>query len=360
MRTDRWSYAALLALLLIATTPVSWAAGTGAGARIQNEVRASFSVAGESQPSIRAGVSFWVDELLDVSLVSVDAAPVPVTSPQSGAVQQYNLTNTGNGPEAFRLAADGALPADDFDTAGVAIYLESNAQPGLQLGPGGDLLYVPGANDPVLAADASLTLYLGADVPAGLANDARSLARLRAVARTIVDNAGTDDPTQPAFPAVGDSYPGQGATATGGSGQVIAMVGTSYALADPLFQDEHDFQVTASGVALTKTTLSVQDPSGGSRVLPGSRVTYEILVDIEAGGAAAALQVNDVLPLELAYLPDSLAVVGLPAGEEDDDDFLPEATDRTGFDPAAGVLRVFFGDVAGPATLRIQFDALVR
>ena len=301
---------------------------------------------------------FAVDELLEVSVVNADASAIGVVPGQAGTVAQYTLTNLGNGVEAFRLTAVPTIAGDDFDVTLDALYLESNATPGLQLGPGGDDVYVAGSNDPLLAADAVQTVYVVADVPAGVAVNDTALLELRAVATTIVSGSGTDDPALPAFPTVGVSYPGLGDPAASGSGNVVAVVGVSYDSAAPLYADRNDYLVGDVGVAISKTAYAVADPSGGSTVVPGSLISYRVSVDVSGGGLANALSVVDPLPNEVRYAANSLSVVGLPAGEDPDDDLVPAGVDNTGIN--AGQVEVNFGDVAGPVTLTIEYQAVVQ
>ena len=58
-------------------------------------------------------VTVRVDELLDVTLTSLD--PGPVTARPGDAVLTFELTNQGNGPEAFRLLVNTAVGGNDFD-----------------------------------------------------------------------------------------------------------------------------------------------------------------------------------------------------------------------------------------------------
>ncbi len=334
--------------------------GTNAGRQVNNQAVAQFSIAGQTQTPVTSNVAFWVDELLDATLISTDVGPVAVLAPQIGAIQQYNLTNTGNGIEAFRLVANASLAGDDFDATFSGIFIESNSQPGLQVGPGGDTAYVPGANDPLLAADTNLALYVTADIPASAVQSETSLLELRAIPITIVNASGTDDPSQPSFPDVGTSYANLGDPAAAGVGNVLAMVGISFAASAPTYLANHDYLVGAAGVSITKTAIAVIDPNGGSTIVPGSVIDYQILVALTGIGSANALRVVDALPLELSYSPGSLSVAGLPVGEEVDDNFIPAGADNTGFNAGSRTVEVNFGDVAGPTNLQIDFKAIVQ
>ena len=118
---------------------------------------------------------------------------IPATSPSApGATSQvltYQVTNTGNGTEAFTLSADTARTGDDFDTVFEQIVLDTNDNGVYD--PGVDTIYTPGTNDPSLAADESVTVFILSEIPAA-ANDAeRAEVELSAVALTGSGTPGT-------------------------------------------------------------------------------------------------------------------------------------------------------------------------
>ena len=71
----------------------------------------------------------------------------------SGEVLRFTISNAGNGSEAFALSTQAALGGDDFDPSVTSLVLDSNGNGAYDAGV--DTLYVAGANDPVLAPDAS-------------------------------------------------------------------------------------------------------------------------------------------------------------------------------------------------------------
>ena len=96
-------------------------------------------------------------------------------------------------------------------------------------------------------------------------------------------------------------------------------------------------------------------------MIPGATIDYQIVVDVGGSGTAAGVVVNDPIPSELDYVPGSLTVSALPAGENADDDFLPANVDHTGFDAASHTVIVDLGDtVGGGAPVTIEFKAKVR
>ncbi len=340
----------------------AWSAGTLAGREIQNTAQASFSISGNPQTPVSSNsVQTYVDELVDVTVVNDDGGPVGVSSPEPGAVLQFTVTNIGNGSEAFRLVADDSVGGDVFDPALNQVYLESNGVPGLQTGGGGDTAYLLGSNDPTLAPDASQVVYVQSDIPGALVQGDDGAVELRAVANTIFANAGTDDPNNAAFPGPGDAYAAAGDPDESGAGNVTAVVGTTHDSANLRIAARGTYRVSAAVVNLVKTSAAIVDPFGGTTLVPGTLVTYQIDVSVNGGGDADNLVVNDPLPAELEYQPGTLSVSTLPPGEEADDDFAPAGTDNTGFDAGSQTITVNLGTVTGggPA-ITITFQAAIR
>jgi uncharacterized repeat protein (TIGR01451 family) len=352
----------LLALGALGSAGPVQALGTDAGREILNAAQASFDVGGVPQTPISSNpTQTFVDELLDAALVNDDAGPVAVASPQSGAILQYTLTNTGNGGESFRLIANEALGGDAFDPTLVQIHLETNATPGLQIGAGGDTPYLAGSNDPILAADAAQVVYVESNIAGALAPNADGIIELRAVANTIFAAAGTDDPNDAAFPDVGDAYVGLGDLDENGGANVTAVVGTSHDAANRLFLAQGSYRVSAAVVTLTKSAITALDPFGGTTLVPGTVITYQIDATVSGAGDAENLLIADPIPADLEYVPGSLSVSALPAGEEADDDFAPAGTDNTGFDGANQTIIVNLATVAGGTpVITMTFQTTIR
>lgn len=340
----------------------AYAVGTSAGREINNTAQADFNISGVAQtPIVSLPAIIFVDELLDSTVVNDDGGPIGVASPESGVVMQFTVTNTGNGTEFFRLIADDSVAGDDFNPVLNQIYLESNAIPGLQTGAGGDSAYILGVDDPQLNADQTQIVYVESNVLAGSAQNDIGLIQLRAVARTVFTQSGTDDPAAGGFPAVGTPYIGAGDLDDTGLANVTAVVGTSYDLLNLVLRGEGSLQVNSSVVTITKTNTNVVDPFGTATLVPGSILTYRIEVTVNGLGTAEALVVTDIVPADLEYQPGTLVVVGLPAGEEQDDDFAPIGTDNTGFASGTSTITVNLGDVVGGSpTAFIEYQAAIR
>ncbi len=350
----------LLGLWFLLGANLALAAGTEAGRSVVNRAQLSYQISGGGQLDAASEVRTAVAELLDVSVVSVQTGAEAVTSPASDAVVEFAVTNTGNGNESFRLRSRDVLAGDDFDPDIITVYLESNGAAGLQIGPGGDAEYLPGGNDPLLAPDAVISVYLSSTIPDALPQNALGTVSLRAVANTIVSATGTDDPGAPAFPAPGVTFAGLGDPSEAG-GNVDAVVGNAHDQANLLLRATAVYEVSAAVVQLAKSVVAIVDSSGGSEIRTGSVLTYRIAVNVNGSGNADAIVVRDPLPPVLEYQAGSLTVSTLAPGEEIDDDFLPAGTDNTGYDATTRTLTANLGtQPARAAAITIEFQATVQ
>ena len=303
-------------LLLISAPALG--AGTPAGTRIDNVATATFDGPGGQPSSVKSNVvSLRVDELLGVVVASTDAGDVATRPGALAAPLAFRVTNAGNGPEAFGLAALGSLAADDFDPTVTALALDGDGNGVYD--PTLDLVYVPGGNDPVLQPDGSIVVFVLSTMPGTLANGARGLGRLTATTKT-----GTGDP--------GAAFAGRGEN--GGD----AVVGTTRGEANA----QGAYAVASVAVAFTKSA-AVLDPFGGTRALPGSIVTYTLRVELTGTGTLPNLAVSDPVPTGTAYQAGSITLNGAPLtdGADTDGGRLDGATVRVALgSPAAGTSHV--------------------
>jgi len=255
------------------------AVGVAAGTSIDNTAQVTYTVGSVSATATSNTSSVTVAEILDV-VITLQTPSVPVIA---GATQQemlFRLTNTGNGPETFRLQMTSVIGGDDFDPAAAApaIYFDTDASG--DLSPG-DTPYVVGANDPVLNADAFLTVLVVNDIPAA-ADGNRGFSRLLADARTGVGAPGT-------------TYAGQGASGTD------AVVGTTGA------DGEATGEYLVAGISVNALkSQAVVDSFGGTRPLPGARIDYTIVVSATGSGSAANSVFTDNIPANTSYVPGTL------------------------------------------------------
>lgn len=257
------------------------AEGLAAGTLIENTAQASYTVGGVARTTPSNTVVIAVDEILDVAVASLDAGDVTLTA--SGAILTFQVTNAGNGSEAFVVVADPALAGDDFDPAVTLLAFDSNAN-GLY-DDGVDTLIGPGGLTPELAADETLRVFAVIGFGASLPTDTEvGDVRLRATAATGSGTPGT-------------VFAGQGA------GGTDAVVGSTTAID----ADVGRLIAQLSAVTLVKSAAIV-DPFGGAEAVPGSLITYRLVASVEGSAAITNLEVNDAIPGGTSYVPGSLTL----------------------------------------------------
>lgn len=254
------------------------AGGTPAGTSIDNEAVATFEGPGGVQTVTSNLVKLRVDELLGVVVASADPGPVSARNGDTNAVLRFQVTNAGNGAEAFALDVLGTVGGDDFDPVSSAIFLDTNGNGAYD--PGVDTAYVAQANDPVLAPDASITAFVVSTMPTSAADGARGIVRLTASAATGSGTPGT------VFAGLGQ-----------GGGDAIVGATTARASAEGIYT------LASVAVAFVKSA-TVLDPFGGTRALPGSIGTYRLSAALTGSGSLNGLRLGDTVPAGRPTSPD--------------------------------------------------------
>lgn len=259
----------------------AWAVGVAAGTSVENTAQVSYSIGGSSATTPSNTVALTVDEILDV-VVTLQSGSVSVTP---GSTQQelvFRVTNTGNGPERFRLDMTSVLTGDDFDPVPSSTRIYFDTDNSGDLSPADVAYDFGGTNEPLLAADGFITLLVVNDIPSGLVTGNRGRSQLLAYARTGTGAAGT-------------AFPGQGVNGT------TAVVGTTGADSDAT----GEYIVSDITLAAVKSQ-TVLDQFGGARPVPGARITYRVVVTATGTGSAASAAFRDNIPANTTYVPGSL------------------------------------------------------
>ena len=313
---------AITALALGFGSNKAHAVGAPAGTVINNTAAVNYTVGTLSTTANSNQVSVTVAEIIDV-VVTAQTPTVAVSAGDTQRAVRYRVTNTGNGVETFRLVMNSVIAGDQFDPvpASPAIYFDTDASGDLSAG---DTPYVVGSNDPVLNADAFVTVLVVNNIPGSVLDTNVGITRLTADSRT-----GTGAP--------GTTFAGQG---TGG---VDAVVGTTGG------DSQADSNYVVSGVSLTAVkSQTVVDQFGGARPVPGARINYSIVVNLTGSGSAVNAVFSDNVPANTTYVPGTLrlnATVLSDGADADAGDFSTT--------PAAHV-RVALGNLtaaSGPQTV---------
>jgi uncharacterized repeat protein (TIGR01451 family) len=315
----------VFALLAAFSLPMqAHAAGTRAGSTISNTASASFDDGGGTQTINSNKVDLLVDELLDVTVDSSNPADVPTTPGATNQVLTYSVTNNGNGQEAFVLSTVANGGGDQYDPAVTQIYIDNGDG---VFDAGTDTLYTPGANNPVLNPDQSVTVFVIAATPGTVTDGNRGIVSLVAAAQT-----GTGAP--------GRSFAGAG---EGGGDAVVGSTGADG-------QDNGAFVVSAATVTLVKSAV-VADPFNGTEPVPGATITYTITATVAGSGSLNGLSITDAIPANTSYIAGSITLGGSPLSDAADGD--AGAYDGT-------KVAVSLGTVAGGQTRSVTFKTKIN
>ena len=304
----------------------AFAAGTPAGTTISNQATATYTDPGGNPVTVPSNtVALRVDEVLNVTVATAEAGDVASQPGATNQVVRYTVTNTGNGSEAFRLAAVTAIGGDAFDPNATSLVIDSNGNGVYD--PGVDTVYTPGTNDPVLAPDIAVRIFVLSTVPASATDGQRGQIDLTATAVTGSGTAGTVFAAQ-------------------GNGGGDAVVGATTASG----RDRNFYVVSAATVALVKSA-TVLDPFGTAKSVPGAVITYALVATVSGSGSLANLAVGDPIPANTTYVPASITAEGASVSD---------ATDADAGEFAASRVTVRLGTVAGGQTRTVTFKVRIN
>lgn len=316
----------LFATSVVAAFTISapaYADGVSAGTLIENTASATYDD-GDATRSINSNtVTLRVDELLDVTVTSLESGPVGAEPGQ--AVLSYEITNQGNGPEAFQLTVSTAVAGNDFDTQFVNLALDTNGNGTYD--PGVDELLTSPLITPDLAPDEAVTVFVIVEVPVDATDAQASDVELLAEAVT-----GSGAP--------GTAFAGQGVD---GGDAIVGATGADDSAIGSLI-------VGITTVDLDKSVTLI-DPFGGTSAVPGSVATFTINAMVSGSGDIENLVVTDAIPTGTTYAAGTLAVDGNPLTDASGDD-AGEASDAAG-------ISVDLGTVSAGANHAITFNVTI-
>jgi uncharacterized repeat protein (TIGR01451 family) len=315
---------AIVAAASLYSTEAS-AAGVDAGTSIQNTATATYSNGATTETVTSNQVDILVDELLNVTVGSLDAGNVTLGS--AGAVLSFELTNTGNGPEAFDLTTNAALSGDDFDPAVTLIAYDSNGSGAYEAGV--DTTIAPGASTPSIAADDTLLIFVVTGLAGSPDDGDTGDVRLTAIAGTVT---GSKTP--------GTVYAGDG---EGGGDAVVGASGAED-------EDEGTLVASIGAVSLAKS-VAIADPFGGTEAVPGATATYTLTATVSGSGSVSGLTVTDPIPAGTTYQPGTLELDG--AG-------LTDATGDDDGEAGSSGISVDLGAMASGASRTVTFSVTLN
>ena len=286
--------ASIIACVMLVYSAGAGAAGTPVGTIIENTASVTFDVAGTPTTLLTNTTTLTVVERVDV-VVTLQSPQVLVAANDTNRALLFTVANIGNGTEVVSLAIDNVIGGDDFDPVAAvpAIYFDTDASGDFNAG---DQPYTPGVNDPILAADETVDVFLVNDIPGAVVNGNIGRSELTATSAT-----GTGLP--------GTAFAGQG---DGGVDAIIGSTGGEGV-------DVGEYLVSDVQVNVAKAQ-AIADPFGGNEPVPGATLTYTITVEVTSAGTATASTLSDPIPSFTSFVPNSITLNGAPITDASGDD----------------------------------------
>jgi len=307
---------------MLSVSAPALAAGVAAGTLIENTATATYTTGGDPETVDSNTVSILVDELLDVEVSSLDASAVPLGG--GNAVLSFEVTNTGNGPEAFELTVDPALSGDDFNPAVSLVAYDSNGNDVYDSGV--DTVIPTGGATPLIDADDSLRIFVVVTLAGSPADGDTGDVDLTATAATGSGPAGT------VFAGAGD-----------GGGD--AVTGTTTAE-----DDDIGTVIAEIGVVSLVKSAEISNPNGDDEAVPGATVTFSIVASVSGTGSVDDLVVADTIPTGTTYVASSLTL---------DSASLTDGADADEGEASGAGIEVDLGTVAGGDSHTIEFSVTI-
>lgn len=355
----------LMAFTAIAATLAggAWANGTTAGQTINNTATIGYSVGGVQQPDVNSNqASFVVDMLVNLSVAELGGSATVVVPGATGRVTTFTVTNTSNAVLDFRLAAsqsaNGATTkfggTDAGDATNVHVYVDN-----------GDNVF-NAADDTAtsineLAADASVTVFVVADIPFGVGNGGAIGLTLTAYAAEGGDSN-----------ALGADLVATPGADTPGAVDIVFgdAAGASDASRDGSHSDSDEYRVSSATMNITKQARVISDPVNGTtdpRSVPGAVIEYCIVMQNSGSASATALQISDTVPTHTTFVSGSIrsngtvtsGVCNADGAIEDDDASDAGEPDTATGSYVAGVVSVALASVAAGETRTALFRATI-
>lgn len=287
------------------TSTAALADGTDAGTNVSNTVTVDYNVGGVAQPQESDNADFVVDRKIDLT-VSGPAANVVVVPGSTNQLLTYTITNDGNGAQGYDIdvAVAGGGTAiglvldagGTFDPGEYQVYVDDGDA---SFNAGTDTLYTPTGTSNAfdLIKDATQTLFIVANIPAGAADAATDTFTVTA---TTLDNGTATVTTE-------DATNNLAAEET----VFVDAAGATDALTDGMHSDTGTYEVQTADLVVTKVVQVINQDGAACATatvianamsIPGACVEYTISITNNGSAAATAVTVADTLPGEVAFV----------------------------------------------------------
>jgi uncharacterized repeat protein (TIGR01451 family) len=325
------NFSKLTSIILLGSISL-YGAGTLAGTQVDNSVKLNYKVDGTAKSEVVSNTnSFLVDNKIDLTVAHQDSAAVSVKAGDTAKVLKFIVTNTGNKVQDYSLTStlnDGNPfgETDNFNATNVKIYVDGNANGTYEAGDD-TKTYID-----ELAPDASITVFIVADIPSSQSNGDVSEHTLTAqVAKGGTSGSQgadiTSDDSSSSDTAMGVEIvfaDGDGSGGTDGA-------------EDGKYADNSAYKVSDAQLTVNKTSCVVSDPYNGTtnpKRIPGATIRYAIeVVNSSTSKDATDVVVTDSLSSELDYqngkVVDGTCNCGNPGNANSDSDVSNSGQDVT-------------------------------
>lgn len=337
------------------------ASGTPAGTDVNNTATIGYSTGGVTQAPVNSNIAtFKVDQKVNLTVAEVGGLVTPTSPSGANFVTTFTVTNTSNATLDFSLLATQLSPgqtvafggADSFNQDNVRVFVDSN----------NNGIYDAGVDTATfldeLAADATRTVFIVSDTPAGQADGSLAGVVLTASAAIsggagslggpVTQSAGADNPT-----AI-DTVFADGA-------------GKTDVARDGKFSADDTYKVVAPTLVLAKTSKIISDPFNGTtnpKRIPGATVEYCVVATNTGTGTANSAVISDNLAsvVGVTYLPGSIySSVTVSSGTCNSDGTLQtDAVDGDQSNFGSNTVTSNLGTIAGGSSAAIRFRVTIN
>lgn len=337
------------------------AAGTTAGTDVNNTATIAYSTGGVAQANVTSNTAtFKVDQKVNLAVAEVGGLVTQVAPGGSNFVTTFTVTNSSNAVLDFNLSAAQVASGQTVAFGGTDNYNQNNVRIFVDSNNNG--VYDPGVDTATfideLAADATKTVFIVSDTPAGQADASLAGVILTATAAAggtagsqgadLVQTAGADNP------AVVDIV-------------FADAAGKTDAARDGKSSADDTYKVVAPTLALLKTSKIISDPFNGTtnpKRIPGAVVEYCLVATNSGAGAANSTVVSDNLTTVagVTYQPGSIFTgVTVTGGScNSDGTSQTDAADGDQSSFASNTVTSNLGTIAGGASSAVRFRVTIN
>jgi uncharacterized repeat protein (TIGR01451 family) len=306
------SHLLVACLFILGSAQIALAVGTPSGTSIDNSATLDYSVGGISQTQIVSNTaSFVVDNMVDLTVATVDGAAVVVIPGSNDMVLTYTVTNTGNSVQDYSLTALAGAGTfygvtDNFDATNVRVYVDANGNGTYDAGVD-FLTYID-----ELVANGTVTVFVVADIPIDRVDADGAIYDL--MAQTAQGGTPGVLGTEILNDDNGNISPGGTPNDIADDPATVQIVfadqaGSVDGLRDGRFSSRDVYVVGSAVLTILKNSAVINDPFNGAanpKAIPGATIRY--IIDIANSGTtdAQSVVVSDQVPGNTTFVSASV------------------------------------------------------